>query len=180
MRTRTLSLLSIALLGSGALLAGCGTDSAPEEGAPPAEESAPADDTAAPDGGMAGEATVATAESDLGTILVDGEGMTLYLFTKDSPGTSVCVDDCLVAWPALEGEPTAGDGVDESLLGSIERDDGTVQATYDEMPLYYFAQDAAPGDVTGQGVNEVWYVLSPDGEAIMEAPTMSPTGAATY
>lgn len=110
---------------------------------------------------------VATADSDLGTILVDGEGMTLYLFTKDSPNTSVCMDDCLVAWPILEGEPSAGDGADDSLLGSFEREDGTVQATYDGWPLYYFAQDQAPGDTTGQAVNEVWWVVDADGKAVM-------------
>ncbi len=113
---------------------------------------------------------VATADSSLGTILVDGEGMTLYLFTQDTPNTSVCFDQCLEAWPVLEGEPTAGEGVDDSLLGSFERDDGTVQATYDGWPLYYFAQDQAPGDVTGQAVNDVWWVLDADGAAITEAP----------
>ena len=115
-------------------------------------------------------ATVATADTDLGTILVDGEGMTLYLFTKDSPNTSVCIDDCLVAWPILEGEPTAGDGADDSLLGSFQRADGTTQATYDGWPLYYFAADKAPGDVTGQAVNDVWWVIDADGAAITGAP----------
>ncbi|USQ76150.1 COG4315 family predicted lipoprotein [Ornithinimicrobium cryptoxanthini] len=113
---------------------------------------------------------VATADTDLGTILVDGEGMTLYLFTQDSPNTSVCMDDCLVAWPILEGEPSAGDGADDSKLGSFERADGTVQATYDGWPLYYFAQDQAPGDTTGQAVNDVWWVMDADGAAITGAP----------
>lgn len=110
---------------------------------------------------------VTTADSDLGTILVDGEGMTLYLFTQDSPNTSVCFDDCLAAWPILEGEPTAGGEADDSLLGSFEREDGTVQATYKDWPLYYFAQDQAPGDTTGQAVKDVWWVLDTDGEAVM-------------
>lgn len=120
------------------------------------------------DGAAAGAATVMTAESDLGTILVDGEGMTLYMFTNDTQdsGESVCEGDCLVAWPPLEGEPTAGEGVDESLLGTIERSDGSTQASYNGWPLYYWAQDTAPGDVTGQGVNDVWYVLDPAGEPI--------------
>lgn len=114
-------------------------------------------------------ATVATADTDLGTILVDGEGMTLYLFTQDSPNTSVCFDECLAAWSILEGEPTAGAGADDSKLGSFEREDGTIQATYAGWPLYFFAQDKAPGDVTGQAVNEVWWVLDADGEAITGA-----------
>ena len=119
------------------------------------------------DGAAAGEASVMTAETDLGTILVDGEGMTLYMFTNDTQdsGESVCEGDCLVAWPPL-GEATAGEGVDEALLGTIERSDGSTQASYNGWPLYYWAQDTAPGDVTGQGVNDVWYVLDPAGEPI--------------
>lgn len=119
---------------------------------------------------------VSVADTELGPILVDGEGMTLYLFTPDSPNTSTCFDDCLAAWPALEGEPTAGEGTDDSLLGSFERDDGTIQATYDGWPLYYFAQDQAPGDVTGQAVNDVWWVINADGAAVTEAPGESDDG----
>lgn len=120
------------------------------------------------DGAASGAATVMTTETDLGTILVDGEGMTLYMFTNDTQdsGESVCEGDCLVAWPPLEGEPTAGEGVDDSLLGTIERSDGSTQASYNGWPLYYWAQDTAPGDVTGQGVGDVWYVLDPAGEPI--------------
>lgn len=113
---------------------------------------------------------VTTADTELGAVLVDGQGMTLYLFTQDSPGQSACEGECLEAWPPLEGEPVAGEGVDEALLGSIERSDGTVQASYADWPLYYFAQDAEPGDVTGQGVNDVWWVLDPSGEPVETMP----------
>lgn len=109
-------------------------------------------------------------QGDLGTFLVDDEGRTLYMFTQDSPGTSVCEGECLAAWPALSGDVTAGEGVDESLLGAVDRSDGSAQATYADWPLYYFAQDQAAGDVNGQGVNDVWYVLSPAGEVIKQAP----------
>jgi predicted lipoprotein with Yx(FWY)xxD motif len=119
-----------------------------------------------------GEAEVEVAETELGEILVDGEGMTLYVFTQDTPGVSTCFDDCLVAWPPLVGEPTAGEGVDEAMLGTITRDDGTVQATYADWPLYFWFEDTEPGDVAGQGVNDVWYVVSPDGEMVTDpAPT---------
>lgn len=167
------------------VLAGCGSDEPEQSDTPAAEETTSEDmtsedamsddvgtETTDTDDGAtmtAGPAEIMVAESDLGPILVDAEGMTLYLFTQDTPGTSVCEDDCLAAWPPLEGEPQAGDGVDESLLGSIERSDGTVQATYNDWPLYYFAQDAAPGDLNGQAVNEVWWVVSPEGEAVMES-----------
>jgi predicted lipoprotein with Yx(FWY)xxD motif len=145
---------------------GAGT-SAPGMETPSAPATGTADGT---DGSAAGATTLGLADTDLGEILVDGAGMTLYMFTNDSPDTSVCEGDCLVAWPPLEGEPTAGTGVDEALLGSIERGDGTTQATYNHWPLYYWQNDTAPGDTTGQNVNEVWFVLGADGEPIMTAP----------
>jgi predicted lipoprotein with Yx(FWY)xxD motif len=108
-----------------------------------------------------------TGETDLGTILVDAEGLTLYLFAPDAQGPSTCEADCLSAWPALAGPATAGEGVDESLLGTATRpDDGTEQVTYNGWPLYYYAQDNAPGDVRGQGVGDVWFVVDPAGEPV--------------
>ena len=122
---------------------------------------------------VTGAATVEVSEStDFGPILVDGAGMSLYLFTKDTQnsGTSTCTGDCLVKWPALltDGDPVAGEGVDETLLGTITRDDGTTQVTYNGWPLYYFAEDTAPGDTNGQGVGDVWFLVSPEGEAIQQ------------
>lgn len=112
------------------------------------------------DGAMAGGATVAIAESSLGPILVDGDGMTLYMFAPDEQGPSTCVDACLEAWPAVPGPAAAGEGADPALLGTATRpDDGSEQATCNGWPLYTFVQDAAPGDVNGQGVNDVWFVL---------------------
>lgn len=106
--------------------------------------------------------TVAVAESSLGSILVDGAGMTLYVFVPDEQGPSTCVDACLEAWPALPGPAAAGEGVDETLLGTAPRpEDGSAQATCAGWPLYTFVQDAAPGDVNGQGANDVWFVLDP-------------------
>jgi predicted lipoprotein with Yx(FWY)xxD motif len=116
-----------------------------------------------------GAATVSLGQNDtLGSFLVDDKGMTLYLFTKDSPNTTVCYEDCAVAWPPLltTGDPVAAEGVDASLLGTTERTDGTVQVTYNGWPLYYYEKDEAPGDVVGQDVGGVWYVLSAAGEQI--------------
>lgn len=110
--------------------------------------------------------TLTISDTDLGPILVDGAGMTLYVFTNDSPNMSACEGQCLVNWPPLLGEPVAGVGVDESLLGSFERGDGEVQASYNEWPLYYWAADNAPGDITGQGVGGVWFVLDADGNPV--------------
>jgi predicted lipoprotein with Yx(FWY)xxD motif len=110
--------------------------------------------------------TLTTADSDLGTILVDDGGKTLYLFVPDAQGASTCYDDCEANWPPFAGEVSAGEGVDESLLGTTERTDGTVQATYNGWPLYYFAADAAAGETNGQGISDVWWVVDAEGNAI--------------
>ncbi len=112
------------------------------------------------------EASVIVTSSALGDILTDDQGNTLYLFTPDEQGPSVCYDNCAAAWPPLLEGPAAGDGTDPALFGTVARDDGTTQLTYGGWPLYYFANDSAPGDTNGQGVNDVWYVVSPMGEGI--------------
>lgn len=109
---------------------------------------------------------VSTSESDLGTILTDGEGNTLYLFIPDDRGESVCYDACATTWPPLVGDVGAAGALDGDLLGTAPRTDGSNQVTYDGWPLYYFAPDAAPGDTTGQGFNDVWFVVSPTGDPI--------------
>lgn len=170
--------LKIALTALVLIAAACGGDDAePVETSVAAETSAPttaaptteAPTTAAPETTQPASptASVVLAESGLGEILVDGDGNALYLFVPDAQGASACYDGCAEAWPPLIGDVTAGDGVDAGLLGSVARDDGTEQATFNGWPLYYFASDAAPGDTNGQGVNEVWYVLNASGDAIL-------------
>ena len=161
------------------LVAACSDDDDPAVDAtgddteePASSSTTAADDYQGPGDGddeaAASGATVGLGDSDLGEVLVDAEGMTLYLFTQDSEGTSACVDGCAEAWPPLvaDGAPTAGDGVDESLLGTIERADGSTQVTYNGHPLYTYAADEAPGDTVGQGVGDVWYVVDASGEAV--------------
>jgi predicted lipoprotein with Yx(FWY)xxD motif len=126
--------------------------------------------TAAP-AASANEPTINVAStSALGEFLVDGEGMTLYMFTRDTADQSNCSGDCLVAWPPLltQGSPVLGPGVDDSLIGSAPLPDGTMIVTYNHMPLYYYYEDLNAGDVTGQGVGSVWYVVSPEGEIIRD------------
>jgi predicted lipoprotein with Yx(FWY)xxD motif len=115
----------------------------------------------------AAEATVeATDVGSLGTVLVAGSNdMTVYIFTKDvkDSGKSACTGGCLETWPALTveagGTPTGGDGV-TGTLGTITReDDGTLQVTYNGLPLYFFKNDAAPGDANG--VYENWEAVKP-------------------
>jgi predicted lipoprotein with Yx(FWY)xxD motif len=110
---------------------------------------------------------IATKKVDLGTILVDGAGMTLYLFEKDTGGMSSCVGACAEAWPPLlTGDAaTAGSGVKASLLGTTKRPDGKTQVTYHGWPLYYYDDDKAPGDMKGQDSKDFgapWYVVSAD------------------
>ena len=102
-------------------------------------------------------------------ILVDSAGMTVYLFVPDGTSTTSAVPDGVkAAWPAVvaEDEPVAGDGLDAALLTVAAQPDGTQQIAYNGHLLYTFANDAAPGDANGQGLGEVWYVLSPAGEQI--------------
>ena len=117
----------------------------------------------------------------LGSFLVDDKGMTLYLFTKDTPNTTVCYDKCATAWPPLltTGAPVGGDGVDASKLGTTTRTDGTVQVTYNGWPLYYYDKDKAPGDVVGQDVGDVWFVVSAAGEKVESSAQATEVPAAS-
>jgi predicted lipoprotein with Yx(FWY)xxD motif len=107
-----------------------------------------------------------TAKDDkLGTFLVDGTGMTLYLYTKDTPGVSNCSAACLAKWPPFEaesvGQIAVGAGVNAAKLGLADLADGKKIVTYNGMPLYYWVNDTKPGDTTGQNVGGVWFVVAP-------------------
>lgn len=132
----------------------------------PASEAPTATASEEPTG--SGEATVMVADSELGEILVDGEGRTLYLFTPDEAGEPTCYEGCAQAWPPLlaVGEITVGEGLDDSDFSTATRTDGGEQVKVGDWPLYYFASDTAPGDTKGQGLNDVWFVVTPEGEAI--------------
>lgn len=118
-------------------------------------------------GGGAGVVTVAQVD-DLGSILVDSEGRTLYDFHKDK-GTSTCYGACAQTWPPLltEGEPQAKGGASTGMLGTTKRNDGTVQVTYAGHPLYTFTGDKKPGEANGNDVDAFgaeWYALQPNGQ----------------
>ena len=101
-----------------------------------------------------------------GTHLVDAGGRSLYLFTLDDDRNSACEGPCEDAWPPLLGDPVAGDGVDQALLGKVERSNGSIQVMYAGHPLYRYSGDAAAGDTNGQGFNDVWFLVGPDGERL--------------
>ena len=116
---------------------------------------------------MASGPFVQLAESDeYGPILVDSECRTLYGFTQDADGEPTCVDDCAANWPALlvdgDAVPPLADELDPALFSIVEHPDGPMLKVGD-WPLYYFANDAAPGDVNGQGVGGFWWVVGADG-----------------
>ncbi|WP_157156319.1 MULTISPECIES: hypothetical protein [unclassified Diaminobutyricimonas] len=111
-----------------------------------------------------------TADTDLGEIVVDEEGRTVYVFDDDDPGTnsSACDAACLENWPAVisQDDPT-GEGV-EGDLGTFTREDGFEQVTIDGQPLYYYAGDSASGDVNGQGLQGLWWAVDPDGDRVTD------------
>ena len=133
----------------------------------PAETSAPASSPV-----PAGAAELKTASSGAGQIVVDANGMSVYFFTKDvkDSGTSACTGACIAAWPPVltESDSPAVDGV-TGTVGTIATPEGKKQVTINGLPVYYGIQDKAAGDITGQGVNGVWYLVSPAGEMVKTA-----------
>jgi predicted lipoprotein with Yx(FWY)xxD motif len=116
-------------------------------------------------------ATVSTARTGLGRIIVNGQGRTLYLFEKDRRGHSACSRACASFWPPLltHGKPIAANGARQALLGTIRRSDGTRQVTYAGHPVYRFELDSKRGQTNGQGLNDFgggWDALTPAGKKI--------------
>ena len=161
MQIQSRFLVTSAIATMALVAAACGSSS-PSAGTSPAASPTP----------VATGTTIAVAtNAKYGQILVDGKGMTLYLFVADTGSTSTCYTNCATIWPPVltTGAPQAGTGAQASLLGTTTRTDGTVEVTCAGHPLYYFVKDKQPGDTTGQGVNGfggLWWVMSPGGTAI--------------
>ncbi|GGI09233.1 COG4315 family predicted lipoprotein [Egicoccus halophilus] len=127
------------------------------------------------------EVQLDVVSSELGDHVVDAEGRSLYVSSDDEEGVSNCLNDCAQIWPPVlvDGEPTAIGELDETLLGTTERDDDTgTQVTYNGWPLYWFVSDAEPGDTRGQGVNGTWWLIGGDGEPIAEGGIQDEPGDA--
>jgi len=111
----------------------------------------------------------AAQDSNLGLYLIDDQGMTVYLHATDKMNVSTCMDNCAIEWPpvliAQSVKVMTGPGLDATKIGDILRDDGGIQVTYNGWPLYYYIQDAHPGDVTGHGAND-FFAVSPAGDKI--------------
>jgi len=161
-----------------ALLSGCGggaTTTTPTSAAPatsaPAETSSSAPASSAPASMAAAELNV--AQSKAGQIVVADQGLSVYMFTKDTKdsGTSACTAACLTSWPPVTSTtatPTVN-GV-TGKVGTIPTADGKMQVTINGMPIYYNSKDQTAGDIMGQGVGGVWYLVAPSGEMITAPP----------
>ncbi len=165
-RSRIAFIVGAAVLGLSALTA-CAADEKP---------AAQNDKPNSAEAGTLGTADV----GDFGTVVVDGSGRTLYVFGKDTadPPKSNCDGDCAAMWPpakAGSGEPKL-DGIDASLVGTVERSDGSKQLTLKGWPLYRFASDDEAGEAKGQAVGGVWWVVGPDGTKITKKAAASSGG----
>lgn len=166
---RVMSGLAVGVLGLSGLTA-CGSDDSPAASAPSSSSSSSAS-------GAAAKLATATV-GDYGKIVVDGNGRTVYVFDKDTAGTSNCSGDCLAKWPVVpagDGTPQL-DGIDASLISTITRADGSKQLAIKGLPLYLFVSDSAAGEAKGQAVGGVWWVVGADGQKITTQPGGSGNG----
>jgi len=177
MKIPRFALLALAALALGIAAAGCGGSSS--SSATPAASGTNASSGSSGAYGYGGgggsstsssAVTVKTASSPLGTILVDQDGKTLYLFEADSMNKSNCSGGCLTLWPPVmaNGKATAGSGVSAGMIGTAT---GSSQVTYAGHPLYWFSGDTAAGDTNGEGLTDfggAWYAVSPAGKAVVE------------
>lgn len=118
----------------------------------------------------------------LGRLLATSSGLTLYHYTDERRGKISCKGACAKIWPPLlvknGAKPIAGRGLRAAKLGTIKRPDGRTQVTYNGYALYRYAPDKRPGDVKGQALFEVWYVIAPSGKLVRRAPTAAAPPAA--
>lgn len=158
-----LSLVAIALIA-----AGCGGSSSSSS-----SSSQPSKAPASSGGGSPGGATTVSASEspELGMVLVDSEGFTVYAFAKDKGTMSSCYGSCAETWPPViaAGKPVSGEGATSSQLGTTKRKDGTAQVTYAGHPLYTFVEDRSPGEANGNGVfafGGEWNALDESGSTV--------------
>ena len=167
----------------GLIVAACSSGSSTSASGTPASRPASSSAAASPAyaspgssaaSGQAGSAAVVSlrAVSGIpGKALAGRDGRTLYLFEADKNGKSACTGACAAGWPpdTVTGAPHAGSGVNQALLGTVKRPDGSIQVTYNGHPLYYFAGDSSAGTAKGEGSKAFgagWYVVSARGSKI--------------
>jgi len=163
------------------LLTACGGDSGPDADEPASTSSETVDMTDVPTASSTDEPTpsptpepaepgtrIVASGSEFGQMLFDGTGQAIYLFDIETTSKPRCYDACAEAWPPVltKGDPVAGQGVESSLLATTDRADGTIQVTYNDHPLYFYAHEGKREvkchDIFLNGGN--WYVVQPDGD----------------
>jgi predicted lipoprotein with Yx(FWY)xxD motif len=147
------------------VFAGCGSSSKASGSTPPTASNGQ-------------PATVGVANTSLGNILVNSQGLTLYLFQKDSGTTSACTGSCATFWPPLisTATPTVGSGANASLIATAKRSDGKTQVVYNGHPVYTYTGDHKAGDTTGQGLvafGGSWFALSGAGDQVTNSVSSS-------
>jgi predicted lipoprotein with Yx(FWY)xxD motif len=158
------------------LLAACGSDS--NDNSSTSGDNGNSATTEASQSEADSNAIVKTADTDLGEVWVTKDGMTVYGFTADMNGTSVCTDACAQNWPPVAVDSsTLPAGLDDAIFTVITRPDGSYQLAAKNQPLYTFAMDEAPGDTNGQGVINAWWVVKPDGSMDMTMPGAAGAGS---
>jgi predicted lipoprotein with Yx(FWY)xxD motif len=159
--TATVPLIALAL-------AGCGSSDKASTSAPPTASNGQ-------------PVTVGVTNTDLGNVLVDAQGRTLYLFGKDSGTQSACTGSCASNWPPLivTGTPTVGTGATSSLIATSKRSDGKTQVVYNGHPVYRFVGDQKAGDTTGEGLvafGGSWFALDAAGNKVAGSSSTSGGG----
>jgi predicted lipoprotein with Yx(FWY)xxD motif len=168
----------VVLVAALAALASCGNDDSGAPDAAATEPTASAPDTSAASA-VANPVAVKAVDTGLGKILAGANGMTLYAFTNDRHGRSTCEGVCAEQWPPAvvpEGW-TIGPELDAGVFATYNRSDGTTQLVAGKYPLYYYAGDAAPGDTTGQGSGNVWFVVDTAAGLVRDANAKSDQGS---
>ena len=161
--------IGVTLIVALALAAGCGDDNGNDSAGGGGGIYGGGGQTQTTSSESAATATVAvTDNADLGEILVDADGNTLYLFEKDKGAKSACYGACASVWPPYtsSGEPKAENGAEASMLNTTKRSDGSEQVTYNDFPLYTYVGDKKPGDTSGNDFEQFgaeWYAVTPQG-----------------
>jgi predicted lipoprotein with Yx(FWY)xxD motif len=143
-------------------LGACGDD---DDSTSTADQGSQSDQGSGSASGSASGAVIQASDSDLGEILTTADGLTVYGFTVDSGGTSMCNEGCAAEWPPVTVESgELPDGLDATVFKVTQRSDGSYQLVAGDWPLYTFSGDQAAGDTNGQGFGGVWFAVAPDGE----------------
>jgi predicted lipoprotein with Yx(FWY)xxD motif len=181
-KTRLITIAAATLMiGS---LAACSAGGGSVSGnASPAAATGAAESTQPGSAAAAGFSLVATDSTELGKILTDERGMTLYRFDEDTakPPKSNCDGECATAWPPaiVTSDDVDLDGVDSTVVGAVTRSDGSKQVTVSGWPLYRYAGDAKPGDTNGQGAGGRWFAATPQGKKALAAAAATPGSGAS-